>query len=419
MPVLKQNRLSAMLLSLLLIFSLVVSPAIAQHDESSTGRLRVSFSAAVDSSLKQAASALDRAALKLFSALDKTDNLKVSVHSHFYDASIRRYFVSVSGSAIFTGSLPFKPEKESYLITGNQEISFDISLSEVKHASRAITFNFTGTFVVSMDRMAYKMMQTVPHLAASGALGPVFDMLTEFFDKLNIGILSQAISETFRKFSNVALTKAGTELLTQAGKNKNIGTVIRDSVKNGSILNFLAITILKSATTSIISVSGATLGSMVGSVIAPGPGTAIGAFLGSQILSLLAKAVIHELTAELPLKFNIKKLVTSWRILNRNPSDEVARGAFDRSRSKIEKKISAELANEKFSLFKTLLKEIDEMSAADRPAMVALLKNLQQILSFKITNEGDWYFARQYYQLKAAVERWGLQNQVVFTTSGN
>ncbi|MDD3145972.1 MAG: hypothetical protein PHD82_01610 [Candidatus Riflebacteria bacterium] len=422
MSIVKHNRLSALLLSLVMIFSLFVSPLAAlsntNSDELSSGRLRVSFSAAVDKSLRCAVAAMDKAVLHLCQSLDKTDNLNVTVHSHFYDASIRRYFVSLSGRAVFSGRLPFKPEKDSYLITGSQEVSFDILLSNIRQSRQGLNFDFNGTFVVSIDRLAYKMMQTVPHLAASGALGPAFDLMTAFFDKLNIGILSQAISETFRKFSNVALTKAGTELLSQAGKNKNLGNVIRDSVKNGSILNFLAITILKSATTSIVSVSGATLGAMVGSVIAPGPGTAIGGFLGSQILVIVSKAILHELTAELPLKLKIRKMVTSWRILNKNPSDEFARDAFDRSRTGIEKKIAAELAKESFSLFKTLLKEIDKMPAAERPAMIALLKGVQHILSFKITNEGDWYFARQYYQLKAAVERWGLQNQVVFTTSG-
>ncbi len=405
----------SLLFALLLIVSLLSAPIQAAPEESSTGRLRISFSAAVEKSLKGTATALDRATLALFEKLDKTDNLSVKVHSHFYDTAIRRYFVSISGEGVFQGKLPFKLKHDSYLVSSNQEISYDFYFSEVREDREGIRFKYSGNFVVSLDRVAYRMIQTIPHLAASGSLGPVFDMLSDFFDKLNIGILSEAISETLRKFSTVALTKAGTELISQAGKNKNLGKVIAECIKDGSMLSFIGITIIKTASISAVSVSGASLGAAVGSIVAPGPGTAVGAFLGSQIMTLAAKMLVHELTAELPLKINIKRLTNSWHILQHNPGDEEARQTCEEVQKKIEKKIAAEFNREKFSLFETLIEQIEKMPAEDRPAMIPVLKRLQQLLGFKITNEGDWYYARQYYQLKAAVEKWGLQKHVVFT----
>ena len=410
-----RKSLFSLLFALLLIVSLLSAPIQAAPEESSTGRLRISFSAAVEKSLKGTATALDRATLALFEKLDKTDNLSVKVHSHFYDTAIRRYFVSISGEGVFQGKLPFKLKHDSYLVSSNQEISYDFYFSEVREDREGIRFKYSGNFVVSLDRVAYRMIQTIPHLAASGSLGPVFDMLSDFFDKLNIGILSEAISETLRKFSTVALTKAGTELISQAGKNKNLGKVIAECIKDGSMLSFIGITIIKTASISAVSVSGASLGAAVGSLVAPGPGTAVGAFLGSQIMTLAAKMLVHELTAELPLKINIKRLTNSWHILQHNPGDEEARQTCEEVQKKIEKKIAAEFNREKFSLFETLIEQIEKMPAEDRPAMIPVLKRLQQLLGFKITNEGDWYYARQYYQLKAAVEKWGLQKHVVFT----
>ncbi len=416
MTVVKMRRPSAFLFTLLLIFSLLLSPAIAIKEETGAGRLRVNFSAAVETSLKKAAASIDSAVVRLCSHLDQSDNIDLKVNCHFYDNAIRRYVISASGKALFTGRLPFRPDKREYFITSNQEISFDISLTDVTPTKEAIAFNFDVTVVFSLDRMAYKMVQTIPHLTASGALGPAFDLLAEFCSKLNIGILSKAISETCRNFSTVAFTKAGTELINQAGKNNNLGKVVRESIGNGSILNYLALTILKTATTTMVSITGATLGSMVGSVIAPGVGTTIGAYFGSQILSLIAKAIVHELTAEIPVKVNIRKMVNNWRILNRHPGDAKATTGYNEARLRIKKRIVSEFGNEKFSLFNTLLEEIDEMFAHDRPATVPLLKDLQEILMFKVTMDGDWYFARQYHQLRLAVEKWGLQKQVVFTT---
>lgn len=412
------NSFKSLYLSLFLILSLLISPVWSAGNEvSGTQKLRISFSSAVETSLKKSAQALDRAVLNLATALDKTDNIALKVHSHFYDATIRRYFVSVSGNGLFQGKLPFKLTSTSYLLSGNHEISFDLAINGIEKTSRGLSFNFSGAIIVSMDRLAYRMMQGIPHLAASGALGPVFDLFTDFLQKLNIGVLSQAVSETLRSFSNVAITKAGTELLSQAGKNKNLGRLIKDTMKDGSITGYLTMAIIKCAAVSLVSVSGASLGSVVGSMVAPGPGTAVGAFIGSQVFTLIAKTIVHQVTAEIPLKINVRRMTSSWRIMVNNPGDEVARENYNRCSEKIVKKISNELESDKFSLFNSLIEEVDELQTADRQAMVPLLKSLQDTLSFKITNDGDWYFARQYYQLKQNVEKWGLQSQVVFSTS--
>jgi len=416
----KIRKFSATLISLYLVFSLLISPVVWAGENQGTGHLRLSFSAAVENSLRHSAAALDQAMVKLCKSLDQSDNIDVKIDSHFYDNDIRRYLLAVSGRVNFSGKFPFKPDKTAYLITCNQEISYDISITRVQtSANGSISCNFAATFVFSMDRLAYKMMETIPHLAASGAMEPAFDLLAEFCTTLTIGILSQAISETCRNFSDVALTKAGAELINQAGKNKHLGLLIRDSIRNGSIIDYLGITILKTAATTMVSVSGATLGSMVGSAIAPGPGTAIGAFFGSQILSLIAKAVIHELSAEIPVKINLKRMITSWRILNQDAGNEKARLALNEAQGKIKKKILSEFGNEKFSLFKTLLEEIDQMYPADRQATVPLLKELQETLMFKVTMDGDWYFARQYHQLRLSTEKWGMQKQIIFTSESN
>ncbi|HMM59246.1 MAG TPA: hypothetical protein PKC25_03845, partial [Candidatus Rifleibacterium sp.] len=154
-----RKRPFSLILVLLLVVSFLSTPVQAASEETSTGRLRISFSAAVEKSLKKTAAALDRAALALFEKLDKSDNLSVKVHSHFYDAAIRRYFVSISGTGIFQGKLPFKLEHDSYLVSGNQEISYDFYFSEVKKDRDGISFKYSGNFVVSLDRVAYQMIK--------------------------------------------------------------------------------------------------------------------------------------------------------------------------------------------------------------------------------------------------------------------
>ena len=416
---LEQNffrRQKSFFIILLLFLAATCAPVLPAFEPTISRQTRTNFSEAVGKSLATAAEALDKTFIKLVKALDATDNIAITTNSHFYDSNIRRYFISISGNVLFGGRTPITLKKSSYVLSGNSEISFDVTITDIKNIADGITFSFNGAIVVSMDRLAYQMMQTIPHLAASGAMAPAFELLGDFLNKLNIGILSEAISETFRRFSTVAITKTTTELLSAAGKNRHLGKLIRESCKNGTILDFLTLSIIKSASISLVSVGGATMGSTIGSLVAPGPGSVVGAYIGSQVATLIAKTAVYRLTEEIPMKMHIKRMINSYHILQDNKADASARATFNRSMSKITKKINHELDSEKFKLFESFLKEVDELAPEERVAMVPLLKSLQYILNFKVTNDGDWYYARQYFQLKMRVEKWGMQAQIPFST---
>lgn len=259
------------------------------------------------------------------------------------------------------------------------------------------------------------MLKKIPHLAASGALTPAFDLLAEFLSRLNVGLLSEAISETLRSFSIVAFTRLTNDLIKASANNQGLRRTLQKTLKDRSLLSFLALQIFRCASISLVSVTGASMGAAVGSVIAPGPGSIIGGYLGNQILTIAAKIIVYQLTSKMPFKRNIRRMLAAWHMLVKNPGDIVARAAHEDASAKIEKKIINEFNNEKFKLFEMLLKEIDKMSANDRQAMIRLLKNLQVVLNNKVINDGDWYYARKYYLLRDHVERWGLQKQIVFS----
>lgn len=413
MPFVRRSK--HLVLSLVLILSLLAAPFVNAAEMRPTDKIRVKFSGAIEKSILRTAAALDKTVAKLAQALDKTDNLSIKVHSSFYDTKIRRYFISISGDALFQGKLPWRLDRDNYYITSDSEISVDLYVSNIKQHRTGLTFSYNCSFVISLDRMAYGLLKKIPHLAASGALAPAFNLLTDFLVKLNVGLLSKAISETFRSFTTVAVTKLAQDMIKASAQNHGLANIFKEVTKDHSILSFLALQIFRCASISIVSVTGASLGSAVGFVIASGPGSVVGGYMGSKILTVAAKIIVYQVTAKIPLKRNIRRVLDAHRILIKNPGDKVARKSYDDALKKIEKNISDEFSNEKFKLFEILLKEIDKMTPVERQAMIPLLKTLQTILQNKIINDGDWYYARKYYLLKQQVERWNLQAQVVFT----
>lgn len=399
---------------IILFLATAFSPAQATEQPDLT-RNQSWFATKVDASLKLTAKALDQGLIKLFDRLDQSEVLDVKVHSHFYDARIRRYFISISGEGIFKGRLPQRLKAQEYLISCDKEVSYDFFVSEIKYEGSSFRFKYSGSIVFSLDRIAYKLMQKVPHLAASGALGPAADLLTEFLSKLNIGIFSEAISDTLKSFSSVAISRAGADLLSAAGNNKKLSLVIKEAMADNSILSFLGLTIIKSGAKSLVNVAGASLGSTVGSILAPGIGTMIGGYIGSQVFSHLAATIVYQVSIKMPVIRDMKKMVRFHQILQRRPDDEVAIEGYQRSLKLILRKVFREFASDSFKLFHLVLNQTDKFGKSERPAFVPLLKGFQEKLSFKITNEGDWLFAKYYHQLRLRVEEWGLQQQVPFS----
>ncbi|MEW6709104.1 MAG: hypothetical protein AB1403_04710 [Candidatus Riflebacteria bacterium] len=401
------------LIALLFVIQ-AVAPALANETPDSKPN-QSWFSAKVDASLKFTADALDLGLLKLIDRLDKSEVLNIKVHSHFYDAKIRRYFISVSGDGQFKGRLPTRLKASEYLISCEKEVSYDFYISDIKYQGSGFNFKFSGAIVFSLDQIAYELMKTVPHLAASGALGPAADLLTELLKKLNIGILSEAISDTLKSFSSVAISRAGADLLSAAGNNKKLSVVIKEAMNDNSILSFLGLAILKSAAKSLVNVAGASLGSAVGSVIAPGIGTMIGGYVGSRIFSYVASTVVYQLTIKLPVIRDMNKMLRFHQILARNPNDQVAAERYNHSLKLILRKIFREFNSDSFKLFHLVINRIDQHAREERPAFIPLLRGLQEKLLFLVINEGDWLFAKYYHQLRLKVEAWGLQNEVPFT----
>lgn len=402
------------LLIALIFFTGTFAPVFAEsHANSSPNKSW--FSAKVDKSLEFAAQTLDKALVKLFNRLDKSEVLKVNIHSHFYDAKIRRYFISISGEGVFKGKLPYRLKSSEYVISCEQEVAYDFYVSEIKYQATGFSFKYSGAIVFSLDRIAYELMRTVPHLAASGALSPAADFLTELLKKLDIGILSEAISGTLKSFSSVAFARMGADLLSAAGNNQKLSIVIKQAMADNSILSFLGLSILKCAAKSLVNVAGASLGSAVGSVVFPGAGTMIGAYLGSKIMSHLASTLVYQLSVKLPVIRDMNKLVSFHRILLKHPGDAVAAANYSRSLELIQRKIFREFNSDKFKLFHLVINRIDKYCHDDRIAFVPLLKGLQAKLLFLVTNEGDWLFAKYYHQLRMKVEEWQLQKLVPFS----
>ncbi len=400
-----------------LLFSTVASAGLFSSSSENADKVRTTFSQKTSKALIKVAESLDKVCLCLFDKLDKTKTLNLKVDSHFYDQKIRRYFISFHGTGMFGGKLPERLKSPFYQISCEDVVSLDLTVENISKKRRHLTFSFNGAIVVSMDQLVYELAKSVPNLAATAALSPAAELLKEFLQGLDVGLISEAISDTLLHFSTVALSTAGAEIIHSASQNEEVTKLVKNSLKDGSVFTFLAMSILKSSATSVVSLYGASLGATVGSAICPGVGSVVGAYLGSKISRMITKTIIFQATVKMPVYNHLRLIKKYYFILNENRSDLTCAAKIDKHNKSILKVVGAEFDKDKFKTFDMVLKKIDKYPSEDRKAFVSLLKAFQQILIFKVVNDQDWYFSKRYYRLKTAVEKWNLQEEIVFNTN--
>lgn len=410
-----ENQIRAyLLLAIFVIIFPFGSILTASEISNQLDKTRINFSKKAAICFVKIAKSMDKAVCHLAAHLDLKEAIDIKINSHFYDSRARRYFISFDGKLKYRGKLSFIVNKDDYYLSSDGLLTYDIELSNIKKNDKGIIFNFSGIFVVSIEDLAYKVSKDIPNFVAAGAFSPATDLLVTFFNGLNTSLIAEATAETLVKFSRVALTKLGADLINAAGKNNEVSKFIKASVKDGSITSFLALTIVKISATSIVKVYGASLGATVGSMVSPGVGTTMGAFFGSHIATMIAKTIVYKTMVEFPVKQSLRKILAYQQILQSRPTLKDAIVKVEKSTRLVINKINNDFSHNQFKVFDMVLKKIDSSLASDRIYFVPLLKKLKEILRFIIINKGDWYYAKRYYQLKAYVSEWGLENELQF-----
>jgi len=369
-----------------------------------------------DDLCKKLAGVFEGRLLKLAALLNAGKIVRIEIRNHFYDPQYRRSFVEFRGSAAFGARLPFKVKKDDYYFTSDGNLAYDLSIEKLSVRGGTITFNFQGDLVIFFDKILYEIAKTVPNVVGAVAFSAAGDLLVEFLAKINLEMLGEAISSTFSKFSAEYLSTIGAEVLhnTTAVRQESVSTMVRDAIKSGGAGNFFVLTIMKSVGHGAAHFVGASLGGIVGNLLAPGPGAIIGAYLGSKIASTIAKTVVYYLAVDLPISVFLKKIVRYEEQRRNFPNDSVARAKIEEYGRKIFQRVKREIENGVYKTFDALLGKMDGFEKTERQAFVPLLKDIREFFRFKVIEKNDWFAAKKMNQMQLQLQTWGLMNQFPF-----
>lgn len=348
--------------------------------------------------------------------LDRQGMVRLQIRNQFYDPAYRRVFIEFAGTVRFTGKWPGKIRREELFLTSDGDIAVDLFVEKVTPAGQGVDFAFRGDLVIFFDKILYDLAKTIPHLVGAFAFSAAGDLLVTFLQGLNLEILGRAISDTCAKFSLDYLSVMGAEMLTTIGGRGSPGLRehLKRSIKNGGVLDFFVMTLLKSLAKGAATFTGATLGATLGNLLVPGPGGVVGAYLGSKATSMVAKTAIYYVAVDLPITVFLKKMVKFQDRLTRDPGDPTAAQKLAGYGATIFRKVKREVDQGTYQTFDELLEKIDGFPAAERPTFLGLLKDVRELLRFRVIDLKDWYAAKKMNQMRLLLEKWGLFGQFGF-----
>ncbi len=338
-------------------------------------------------------------------------HLSLETGAMFYDRNLKRVFIEFRGNLKFSGKLPSKLTSEDRYLTSDGNLAWDLTLENFKTDGGGISFSFRGDLVISLDKILYDLSKTVVEVGGGIAFKTAAESFLKFVTTTDLGVVAKAVVKTLTGFSKESMAVASAEIIDNARRadKMKVVEVVKGALQSGGMASFLGLTILKCMTGSLAALGGASLGAIVGEVVCPGPvGAFVGAFLGSKITGAIAKTVVYKLAVQFPIDIILSKIAKFQALLDADPKNETAREKVVSYVRFIMKKLKREIDNEDYKTLDHVFDKIGKFGAIDRKYLVPLLKDIQELLRFKLMEEKDWYAAKKMNQMKLLLKDWEL-----------
>ncbi|OQA08505.1 MAG: hypothetical protein BWY66_00962 [bacterium ADurb.Bin374] len=411
------RRTFLLVLALLVAFvGGAIPPAMSHSEKAGVGGVLQRLPEKADALLVKAACVIQNR-LKVFAEhLNAGSHVRLNISHGFYDRDLRRLFIIFDGAATFTGKLPFPDDLSDRYFTSDSDIAWDLTLFSIKRSGGKIGFRFQGDIVVFLDRFVYDLAKEFIDIAGGVAFLKAAETLLGFADEFNSRLVAQAVTKTFASFSKESLSTTGAELVANAVQHDSsrVRDLVREAIANGSFADFCCVAIIRAGIDQTGGLVGATLGAMAGSAIAPGAGSVVGAFIGRRITVSIAHTISYKLTVEGPMEVCLRQIRKEWHRLQERAGDQIAAGRIASREKFILGRLKREFDENRYETLDKLIARVSTFDGADLPAFVSLLAKVREMLTFKLLQKGDWYASKKLLQMKTAMQKLGLADDVGF-----
>lgn len=388
------RRTTAILLILLFLAQIILVPAASALDSGPKYRPIVPRTLAT-AIHKKFISLMDRFA----ASLSKKPGCRMEITMRMLDDR-NRCLVAFRGVHTLPWPLP-EDKFPDFQIATNGDIILDLYAERGKSKDGKAAWRYEGDVVILLDSLVLHLAKSVTQVAASFAIDYVATHLIDFLASADVPRLVEA---TRRGVTDLASVSAGQgaestirRMILFQDQQPLISTLVK-YVKNGNLISFLCYEVIAIATTQGLKLAASSVGALVGTAVAPGAGTIIGALVARAGTLIIVDFIINKVVKEWYLKLQINRLL---RLHAKGiPAGSVQLDKYRRTQVSISEKIIDQVKREQFDRLDVLLKEIKDLDARRLPALGGVIKDIVKCMQHMVLQDKNWLPARKYYQLR-------------------
>ncbi len=320
---------------------------------------------------------------------------KIAIKDSFYDAKFHRLYIELDGKIIVSQSLHKTILKGEKIFSSNGQVAFDLGFKNPSVQRGKVTYELSGELIVFQENILSGIARVTP--GVNLAYTPAGETILKFLDEARIRKLASITADALTSFSpeNLDALKAELKQRAEAMGDTNLEKIVFLTGKLGYFSRFFILSLLKSIPEMIGSSVGGSIGSAVGSLLFPGPGTIVGAYIGSVI----SGQIVYSSQYRIPVNLKIARMKTLGKISDNGAQDSVAGRRFQTIRRKFNQEIRSDLNQHSYIVVDEVLQALKGLKKDKNPLSGLLAKDLQEILQFQLEHENDRYAARKLKQL--------------------
>lgn len=319
----------------------------------------------------------------------------IVIKDTFYDSKFHRIYFEVDGKLTVSKSIHNLFVKGEKIYSSDGEIAFDFVLKNPAAQGNKIAYEIEGELIIFQKNILLNIARMAP--GANLVFNPVGETVLKILDEGRFRQLADIAAETLTSFSPDNLDKLKEELQKRADAmgDTNLQKVLFLTRKTGHFTRFFVLCLIKSVPGIIGESVGGSIGSVIGSLLLPGAGTLVGAYIGSVI----SGQIVYTSQYRIPINLRLARMKTLGKLCNNGENDNVAGRKFNALRKKFNQDIRQDLDKHSYIVVDEVLKALKEMKKDNDKLFKVVAGDLQEILQYQLVHENDRYAARKLKQL--------------------
>lgn len=319
----------------------------------------------------------------------------IAIRDTFYDSKFQRIYLEIEGKLIVSKSIHSIFVKDEKIYSSDGEIAFDLVLRNPEILGKKVAYDIEGELIIFQANILLNIARITP--GANLAFTPVGETALKILDEGRFRQLADITAEALVSFSPENFEKLKEELHKRADAmgDTNLQKILFLTKKTGHFTRFFVLCLIKSVPGIIGESVGGSIGSVIGSLLLPGAGTIVGAYIGSVI----SGQIVYASQYRIPINLKLARLKTLGKLCQNGKNDNIAGRKFNSLRKKFNHDVRQDLDDHSYIVVDEVLKALKKMKKDNPELFMVVSGDLREVLQYQLVHENDRYAERKLNQL--------------------